>query len=52
MKLYDVTGRLVLQNALSALSNHIYLANISRGVYFYAIVSQQQKVSTGKLVVQ
>jgi hypothetical protein len=51
-QLFDITGRMILQKPLSEKVVRMELDDISAGLYLYTITSQQELISSGKLVVQ
>ena len=48
---YDVSGNIVYDQTLSNPSFDLDLSTNSKGVYFYQIISDQQFISTGKLII-
>lgn len=50
--IYDLTGRLLLQKQLTEQTTRIDLSALSKGVYVYEVVSNNQKLKSGKLPVQ
>lgn len=51
-QLFDVTGRMILQRPLFDKVSHVELDGVSKGLFLYAIASNGQKISSGKLAVQ
>ncbi|HLP51295.1 MAG TPA: T9SS type A sorting domain-containing protein [Chitinophagales bacterium] len=51
-ELTDITGRSVLQQQLNEPATNIPVSGISKGVYLYTIRGNNQKISSGKLVLQ
>ncbi|HLP51294.1 MAG TPA: T9SS type A sorting domain-containing protein [Chitinophagales bacterium] len=51
-ELTDLTGRSVLQQQLNEPVANIPVGNLSKGVYMYTIRNSQQRLSSGKLVVE
>ncbi|MES2620549.1 MAG: T9SS type A sorting domain-containing protein [Bacteroidota bacterium] len=50
--LFDITGRMILQQPLTAPTNHIELSGVSRGMHLYNVSSGKENVGTGKLLVE
>jgi len=50
-KLIDVMGKEVLNKRLESTSTSIDISSYSKGVYFYQLINQKQRVS-GKLIIQ
>jgi hypothetical protein len=51
-QLFDLSGRMVLQEELKDKSSRIELSDVSKGMYLYSVVSDREKVGAGKLVVE
>jgi hypothetical protein len=51
-QLFDLSGRMVLQQELRGKSNRIELNEVSRGMYVYSVITEREKVGAGKLVVE
>ena len=49
--IYDVSGNIVYNQTLSSTSFNLDLSTNSKGVYFYQIISDQQFISSGKLII-
>lgn len=50
--LYDLTGRLLLQKPLTEQTTRIDLSALAKGVYLYELVSDKQRIKSGKLLVE
>jgi hypothetical protein len=50
--IYDLTGRLLLQKELTEQTTRIDLSSLAKGVYVYQVVSNNQKLKSGKLSLQ
>ncbi len=51
-QLFDITGRMVLQKQLTGKETTVPLNEISKGLYVYTVTSFENKMGSGKLVVQ
>jgi hypothetical protein len=51
-RLYDITGRMILQKELTGETTPVELDDISKGMYLYSISSSKAETNTGKLVVE
>jgi len=52
LQLFDLTGRMVLQQPVTEKLSHVPLNNLASGMYLYSINSPDQKLNSGKLVIQ
>ncbi len=51
-QLFDLTGRVILQQKLSEKTTHLMLNGVSKGMYQYTVTSKQRIVGLSKLIVQ
>jgi hypothetical protein len=51
-QLFDITGRMVLQKQLTDKTTQVELDEVSKGIYLYNITALENKMGSGKLVVQ
>jgi hypothetical protein len=51
-QLFDLSGRMVLQQELSAKTTRVELVDVSSGMYLYNVVEGKGKVKSGKLVIE
>jgi hypothetical protein len=51
-KLFDISGRVILEQILMDKTTQIDLTEISKGLYLYTISTGEQKLASGKLAVQ
>ena len=51
-QLFDLTGRMVLQKQLTEKNTQLDVSGMSKGMYLYNISSSNQKLGSGKLVVE
>jgi hypothetical protein len=51
-QLFDLRGRMVLQQELSAKTTRVELVDVSSGMYLYNVVEGKEKVGSGKVVVE
>jgi plastocyanin len=51
LKVYNVTGQIVLQTQIAEAISEAYL-NLKSGIYYYELENQNSKLKTGKLLVQ
>jgi hypothetical protein len=52
LQIYDITGRKVLQQQINSTRNEISCLHLARGVYFVVIFNNNQKLFTGKLLIE
>jgi hypothetical protein len=52
LQLTDLTGRTILTEPLNTGTTAIPVSGISKGIYLYTIYTNQQRISTGKLLVE
>jgi hypothetical protein len=50
--LFDVAGRMILQQPLTAAANHIELNGVSKGMYLYNVFTEGEKAGAGKLIIE
>ncbi|MES2620544.1 MAG: T9SS type A sorting domain-containing protein [Bacteroidota bacterium] len=51
-QLFDITGRMILQKPLTETTNRVELSGVSKGMYLYNVVSDKERLGTGKLIVE
>lgn len=51
-RLYDIFGRLVMKESLQGLRNQVRMPLLQRGVYFYVIIQNNDRILNGRLIVQ
>ena len=51
-QLFNVTGQLVYQKNMQRFSESVNTASLQKGLYFYLILRDGKKISSGKIVVQ
>jgi hypothetical protein len=52
INLYDITGRLVIQQNLSDGTNQISTIPLKKGIYIYSVIFSNKPPASGKLVIQ
>jgi hypothetical protein len=52
LNLYDITGRLVIQQNLSDGTNQISTIPLKKGIYIYSVIFSNKPPASGKLVIQ
>jgi hypothetical protein len=52
ISLYDLTGRLLLQKELTEQTTRIDCSALAKGVYFYQVVSNKQRIKSDKLLLE
>jgi len=50
LQLFDLTGRMVLQKQLTGNTTVVSLNDVSKGIYLYNIVSDKERLTTGKII--
>jgi hypothetical protein len=51
-QLFELSGRMVLQQELSAKATRVELVDVSSGMYLYNVVEGKEKVNSGKLIIE